>query len=532
MADVFLSYARPDALTARRVAEELESTGRSVWYDSELPAHRPFGDVIATELEAAGSVLVLWSESAVQSQWVRSEADRARELGKILQARLDTARLPMPFEQIQCANLTSWRRGSANVGWSQVLKSVEALVGALTNPIAPVPSHRGGISRRTLLFAGAATASVFAVGASWWSLRGHNSEARIPPDIAPVLDQARFALWQNTPEGQNQSIGLYRQAVSQHPEIAEAWGGLSMAYAVAAHWRQSGESHMFYERARSSARRALSIDANNTWGMIGLARAKPNLRNWLKIESDLRKALVSSPKDAETQVFLSDLLLIVGRNRDAIRYVNMRLPGGPTPGFYIRRANMLWAAERPEELDTLLDEATKLYPTHYGIWFTRFYTQMLSGRTDAALALAANMSTRPTGINSDEIDAVIRVANVIKSRVPTEVNVVSQELLDRAHQGAGYAENAAQFLTALGRPDEAFEVLRAYYFSEGFDCGENRFKGALASFTPRDDRQTAFLFNPAIGPLRNDPRFAKLTSDLGLANYWKLSRALPDYLSN
>lgn len=37
MADVFLSYARPDATLAGRVARELGKSGLSVWFDRDLP---------------------------------------------------------------------------------------------------------------------------------------------------------------------------------------------------------------------------------------------------------------------------------------------------------------------------------------------------------------------------------------------------------------------------------------------------------------------------------------------------------------
>lgn len=530
MADVFLSYARPDEAVARSVARELEAAGRSVWYDSELSAHQAYADVIAKELEAAGSVLVLWSRPAVESQWVRSEANRARELGKLVQARLDDSRLPMPFDQIQCADLARWRRGREHSGWSQVRKGIDALLSA---PALPAPAGLDGrhVSRRNLLVGGTAAAGALAVGAGWWTLSDRRSKQRIPPDVVAMMDQARVALWQSTPEGQNQSIGLYRQVVSEHPDIAEAWGGLSMAYSTAAHWRRSDESQMFWDRARSTGQRALALDPKNISGMLGLARAKPNLGNWLQIERDLRSTLALSPKDPEIRVMLADILSIVGRNREALKYVDVSLPGGPTPGLYVMRARMLWAAGRQEELDSLLDEASRLYPTHFGVWFTKFYAYMLGGRPDAALALAADLSSRPTGIETDEIDGVVKVAKAIKSKVPAEVDAVTKTWLSRARAGAGYAENAAQFLSALGRPDQAFAVLRAYYFSEGFDCGENRFKGTIGAFTPHDDRQTFLLFNPAFGPLRGDARFAKLVSDLRLADYWRRAKALPDYRS-
>jgi len=36
------------------------------------------------ELEAASAVIVLWSNGSMESQWVPSEPNRARELGKLV----------------------------------------------------------------------------------------------------------------------------------------------------------------------------------------------------------------------------------------------------------------------------------------------------------------------------------------------------------------------------------------------------------------------------------------------------------------
>src|SRR5215212_5002400 len=126
MADVFLSYARESAEAARAVASVLRKQGYSVWFDEELPSHRAYADVIATELDAARAVLVLWSEAAAKSQWVRSEANRAREKDNLVQARLDGARLPMPFDQIQCGPITIDKLDGP--GWRSVIAAIRALV--------------------------------------------------------------------------------------------------------------------------------------------------------------------------------------------------------------------------------------------------------------------------------------------------------------------------------------------------------------------------------------------------------------------
>ena len=125
----------------------------------------------------------------------------------------------------------------------------------------------------------------------------------------------------------------------------------------------------------------------------------------------------------------------------------------------------------------------------------------------------------------------MRVAKAIQSRSTPEVQVISKAWTERAHHGAGYAENAVQFLSALGQVDGAFAILRAYYFAEGFDPGEVRFGGAIGSFTARNDRQTAFLFNPAMAAVRADGRFEELTRELRLSDYWRASRRKPDYLA-
>ena len=96
MTQVFVSYARPDEATARRVAKALEAAGYDVWWDSQLPAHRAYSEVIERNLNEAKAAVVLWSQAAAQSQWVRAEADLARSEGKLVQAHLDGTMPPLP----------------------------------------------------------------------------------------------------------------------------------------------------------------------------------------------------------------------------------------------------------------------------------------------------------------------------------------------------------------------------------------------------------------------------------------------------
>ena len=141
MSDIFISYARPNESLARKAAEALRAAGYAVWRDDELPAHRAYSDVIEERIRSAKAVLVLWSNEAVKSQWVRAEADAARELGTLVQVSIDGILPPMPFNQIQCADLFGWTGDTAWPGWAKVESSIASLAGAPAASADAAPSR-------------------------------------------------------------------------------------------------------------------------------------------------------------------------------------------------------------------------------------------------------------------------------------------------------------------------------------------------------------------------------------------------------
>ena len=129
LTDIFVSYARSTGGQVRQVADALQALGYDVWRDVDLPAHRAYSDVTEEKLSSAKAVLVIWSEAATKSQWVRSEADRGRVAGKLIQVTLDRSRLPMPFDQIQYADLTGWTGDPNAPGWRTLVASIAELMG-------------------------------------------------------------------------------------------------------------------------------------------------------------------------------------------------------------------------------------------------------------------------------------------------------------------------------------------------------------------------------------------------------------------
>jgi len=120
MSDVFVSYARSDEAAAIKIAEALRSRGYHVWRDDEIPGHGAFGKVIEENLTSAKAVLVIWSADAIQSDWVRAESDRARQAHTLIQLSIDGALPPLPFNQIQCTDLSGWNGDLNSDAWRKV----------------------------------------------------------------------------------------------------------------------------------------------------------------------------------------------------------------------------------------------------------------------------------------------------------------------------------------------------------------------------------------------------------------------------
>jgi adenylate cyclase len=129
MSHIFVSYARSDEDIAAQIADQLREAGYEVWRDDELPAHRSYAEVIEERIKGASAVVVLWSAEAAKSQWVRAEADTARSALTLVQATIDGTIPPMPFNQIQCADLKAWDGQRTSPGWRKLLASVTALAG-------------------------------------------------------------------------------------------------------------------------------------------------------------------------------------------------------------------------------------------------------------------------------------------------------------------------------------------------------------------------------------------------------------------
>jgi len=121
MADVFISYASEDRNRVRPLADALQSRGFNVWWDRSLAAGHDYTAIIERELKAAKAVIVVWTQASAASTFVRDEAGRARDDGRLVPVMLDRVDIPLGFGAFQAEDFTRWN-GGANAPQMQILE--------------------------------------------------------------------------------------------------------------------------------------------------------------------------------------------------------------------------------------------------------------------------------------------------------------------------------------------------------------------------------------------------------------------------
>ncbi|HEX8457232.1 MAG TPA: toll/interleukin-1 receptor domain-containing protein [Pyrinomonadaceae bacterium] len=136
MADVFISYSSKDRERAHLMASALESRGWTVWWDRKLLVGQSYDQVIEQELEQTKSVVVLWSQASILSEWVKNEAAVAAERGILVPALIDNIKIPLEFRRRQTADLVDWNGDPSHSGFLALCDGIAAKVAGV-EPVSP-----------------------------------------------------------------------------------------------------------------------------------------------------------------------------------------------------------------------------------------------------------------------------------------------------------------------------------------------------------------------------------------------------------
>ena len=125
MADVFVSYKAEDRQRVRPLVEALQADGLSVWWDANIGAGDEWRESIASNLDQARCVIVIWSKRSTgpEGRFVRDEAARAAKRHAYLPVTIDRVDPPLGFGETQCL-------------------PIERMEGEPRRPALPRPSRR------------------------------------------------------------------------------------------------------------------------------------------------------------------------------------------------------------------------------------------------------------------------------------------------------------------------------------------------------------------------------------------------------
>lgn len=348
--------------------------------------------------------------------------------------------------------------------------------------------------------------------------------------VETLLAESEVALNSSLPDGAAKGVGLLEEAVSLAPEDARAWGLLALARADAAENASPEETALFVARSIEAARRALALDARQPDALSAQALLPPYYGDWFAAETRMNSVLAVAPAHLPTLDALSFLHVGAGLARQGARDRVGFSASQPVSAHYLYRLTYAhWILGDVGAADRVADRAMQLWPGNIAVWFARLWTLAFTGRASRALAIVKESSSRPE-LPPPMIEALAASMEALESPADAARRTKAIDgLLSLLSHGPSHSINAILLLNGLGEIDSAFEVAEAYLLERGPLPAVVRWRKGDVSVDDQRRRKTNMLFVPVSAPMRKDPRFERLVEDIGLAEYWRMAKAVPDF---
>ena len=414
MADVFVSYARADKARVAPLGAAIEAKGWSVWWDPEISPGREFDDEIDTELQAAKSVLVVWTPVSVMSRWVRGEARDAAERGVLVPVRFDQARLPIDVRAIHTTDLDGWHGDAAYPAVQECLRALEAMIARsqranatdVATPEKPAKKNESKYSICVLPFAnmsGDAEQEYFSDGMT----------EDITTDLSKVSALAVTA------------SNLAFRYKGQHADILEVAHALKVTHVLEGSVRKAGG------RVRINAQLIDGTSGNHVWA----ERYDRDASDIFAIQDEISQAIVKALK---LRLLPEEKKVIERRGTDSVEAHDLYLMARQT---YItgQEADVRSA----EAIVRLCTQATKLDPDYAQAW--------------VLMAAGCYKLRQINGNSADDGMAAVKRALVLDPDLAEAHAIKAQILLQAGDADAAAAEVAI----ALKRDPESYETNRS-----------------------------------------------------------------------
>ena len=307
------------------------------------------------------------------------------------------------------------------------------------------------------------------------------------PQAYEFYRRGRYLWEKRTKEAHEQAIAYYRRAIERDSGYADPYAGLADAYLTAYQFNISGiPDAEVYSRIKWGAERALALDDQSADAHTSFAVALWWQRDWPGAERELRRAIDLNPGYATARGWYGLLLSGMGRLDEAVQ--QSRRASELDPFAVVVLDNTAWLRFLTRDLDG----AIELYGKSLEIndaWAPGYaalglvYAQ--KGMDDAATKAAS----RAVELGGRQISAFQADLAYVHARAGRRAEAKRFLRLAKTDPWEGF--NIARAHVALGEPDSAFAWL---------------------------DRSSwkwphrAVLADPALDPVRSDPRFKQLSA--------------------
>jgi TolB-like protein/DNA-binding SARP family transcriptional activator len=306
------------------------------------------------------------------------------------------------------------------------------------------------------------------------------------PEAYRLYQRARYLWNTRTREGHQRAIEYYQQAIERDSTYADAYAGLADTYRTA--WQLNvsdlSEAEVF-TRSKWAAERALALDDKSADAHVAFAASLQTEKHWPGMERELRRALELNPSHATARTWYGLLLAGMGRRREALE--QSRRAYELDPFAIVPSSNYGWQCYLARDSDCAIDQYRRTLEigpgygrTHARLGFAYAQKGMLD---EAVRALQTAIELHP-----ERPDFVADLAYVQALRGET---AAARETLERAKRQPFEPFNIGRAYVALREPDSAFAWLERSTWQWP---------------------HRAVLSDPALDPIRSDPRFARLVA--------------------
>ncbi len=297
---------------------------------------------------------------------------------------------------------------------------------------------------------------------------------------------------------EEKAIDEFQRAVMLDPTLAIAYAGLAEGFATTAVKIPFPKSREIIAKAKVAADKSLALEPNLAEGYMVRGWLKRNADwDWAGAESDLRRSIELSPKNATAHQRLAQTLSVVGRYDEALAESKIALDLDPISEVIIGARFPILEARG--DYDVGLKESEE-------------FMRENKASNPAARAYATFL------YHTRDFAQVIEIGESSLSKSSNKTSFAWLSLLAASYQKTGQSEKADEVLRQLeaqSRTDSKalYSLAMNYAETENID---GAIKALEKCFEMHEERMVWLKAEPRFAPLQGDPLFQQLVRRMNL----------------